>query len=428
MQKATLKSQRNKLQKFLNIVSFCSWIVLIACQPPLTEEDCRKSLQCEQKGLCLLESQKCVIGTADDCKNSRFCYDLGLCSLDKENGRCAAFTEAECRASTQCKTRRRCIASDGLCVEITPGWCRRRMNDEGNPTLCKTLGACAFDSTNQTCNVRNEKDCVASDACHSDGRCSISSGRCAILSDRDCRQSKVCEEEGRCHAANREIAGKTQDTKTCIATSQKDCDLHCKDRKVGCIFDLTLARCLTGPAFCLDSDLCRINGQCSWEKASASCVTRSDQDCKKSRLCSDTDRCKHYKGECVHQKPDPCEEKRSCYTKGQCSTKSGKCLPSEDKDCQASLTCKEAGNCKLSGNTCKPKANPDCIQSKVCKEKGKCTYNAKATNCMIGSPLDCENSTLCQQENRCFFKECEKIDIDRGIQCKIGEGICAKNN
>lgn len=380
--------------------------LLFSCQETLTEDFCKNSESCKRRGNCGLKDNQCVPLKQIHCVNSRFCIDLGLCNF--EEGKCIAKTVDDCRRSTQCKTSRRCIPSDGSCVEITASYCRLKTGSDGKPTSCQSEGACGFDSVNQTCVVKNARDCVQSTLCLQQGFCSVVQGKCGIQEDSDCRKSKRCSDFGECHAQEVTLAGKATGEKICVALSQQDCDQNCKDAKEGCIFVLSRQSCLSGKAHCKDTEQCRTTGQCTWSKDEKKCIVASDDDCENSLACKDAKRCKAYGGQCIGGAPDPCSERADCFQKGLCASKDsnnlGKtCVPFDDADCKASTICKEEGKCTKdsTGTACAAKEDKDCKASMLCKEKGLCSLDSQKGSCLAKTDEDCKRSQVCTNTDLC---------------------------
>lgn len=153
---------------------------------PGSAADCRQSKLCDQ-GRCDLRAGSCVFGSQQDCDKdptwgghslyeastgscapqcakSSVCIDLGKCT--PKDGRCATTSDAECRASTYCKSEGNCHAyvEAGFCGAGTDADCK-------NSEECKSKGNCTLRAGDVHCRPGSDADCRASLACTSSGLC-----------------------------------------------------------------------------------------------------------------------------------------------------------------------------------------------------------------------------------------------------------------
>ena len=99
----------------------------------VTRKHCRRSRGCEVDGACGIRklpkrfrardkiARRCELLKASHCRLTRACSESGLCSLYKQpkKAACIAVTASDCRASSACRTQRRCDVKGGRCVENT---------------------------------------------------------------------------------------------------------------------------------------------------------------------------------------------------------------------------------------------------------------------------------------------------------------------
>ena len=388
------------------------WLLLsmLACSSPApTAESCLKSVDCERKGLCILEAEKCVVGSSADCKKSRFCFELGLCTA--KNGECLAATEQDCRNSSQCERNNRCIASSGECVELSTGYCRIT-----NP-YCKKLGECSLDRKNHVCIAKRDVDCKASEICQSEGKCSLDSdrGRCIVQSDDDCLLF-ACKLKGRCHAI-----GLTQ--KKCVPLNQSDCFQnqvcdHNKQESTRCVYNPEQETCSIPNEFCSSSENleCKSKGECSWSSKFHHCVAQTDKDCQDSDICKNKGACKAYHLECVTAPDQACQDSPFCALHGDCHVKDKKsnlCIPKTQHDCEQSYECWTIGHCQLKGEHCR---TAGC--EIPCQQFGRCELVQSSKDqklvCIARSEQDCRASEACRRWGFCAFDEIKQTCVFSG--------------
>ncbi|MCB9638417.1 MAG: hypothetical protein H6727_05850 [Myxococcales bacterium] len=400
-------------------VLFVGVVAWTACSPIRTDEECKKSEECYQKGRCTAEGTQCVATTDADCRASRFCRNVGECSV--ANGVCIATKDLDCRESIQCKEAKRCIVSAGECVVLNPGYCR---NDTSN-IRCKTHGECSLDSRNNVCSPRTDSDCSNSDVCRVSGFCSVndSSGTCSAKTDADCRRSDACALDGRCNIGLQGSSG------TCIVKTHDDC-IQSKKCKEGedkiCAFDAQGAgKCVNGREYCLAQPACLAEGRCTWDLTSKQCLIKTDDDCKESVLCKLAKRCKFRDGDalgarCVREDDDPCVSTTSCLVEGLCSSSTdNKCAALSNSDCLLSLKCRQEGACIAASGVCAvPSA---CVKDEslnleicpckgaVCTEYGRCSKDGDT--CIPTDDKDCAKSERCRTDGLC---------LKQGSSCSIG--------
>ncbi len=78
---------------------------------------CRQSEGCRKEGRCSLNVDGvCDEGTDEDCRRSTDCSEKGLCRWDGHT--CSALQDTDCAAAQACLKEKRCTARDGQCVYI----------------------------------------------------------------------------------------------------------------------------------------------------------------------------------------------------------------------------------------------------------------------------------------------------------------------
>jgi len=90
------------------------------CLPSSAQESnpCLKQDICISYGRCTPRGGECVAGGDQDCRRSRNCEQYGLCSVG-ELGYCTANTDADCALSRTCKQDGLCTAKNGTCQRET---------------------------------------------------------------------------------------------------------------------------------------------------------------------------------------------------------------------------------------------------------------------------------------------------------------------
>lgn len=214
---------------------------------------------------------------ADRCPDSPECKKEGRCTL--VGNHCQATTQAQCRASTDCKMKGVCRLTrlDGgqraCLVGGTDADCRRT---DG----CRRGGACTAGPDGVGCQPRSVDDCRRSDGCLDDGRCALRRVYCDIGGEEDCRRSRGCKIRGRC----RLVAGGSGESR-CGASVEADCR-----SSLGCLLEgactLDRAKCRVGQGDCKDTDLCRYRGACT--ARAGECVSDGDPPRDMGRRGSDT--------------------------------------------------------------------------------------------------------------------------------------------
>jgi hypothetical protein len=96
------------------------------------------------------------------------------------------------------------------------------------------------------CMAASDEDCLASQVCTSEGRCTARDGACVATADV-CRKSLLCRNSGRC-------------------TLQGD-------------------RCVVGEGDCAQSYLCVKYGECDRSAETGVCAPGSQQDCQRALAC-----------------------------------------------------------------------------------------------------------------------------------------------
>jgi hypothetical protein len=114
---------------------------------------------------------------------------------------------------------------------------------------------------------------------------------------------------------------------------------------------------------------CQVNGTC--EAEGGRCVTKSNEDCAKSKVCKEQARCLAKDGVCSAT-PEDCKKGNSCGTDGKCGVKDGQCAAVSASDCKDSSRCKLEGACSLKDGLCIAASSADCQSSSVCTKAKRC--------------------------------------------------------
>jgi len=214
----------------------------------VNDEDCRKSLVCRERGLCVRQKLRCVATRQRDCRSSRECTKLGACAATK--GKCKPGSREDCADSDRCKIKGLCSYQEHECIartnedcgesqrcvvngecEATNGRCSRPPGVSVRPRQCTEHGRCTRADGGLV--VGSDEDCRRSVACFIHGMCTADSGMCKAATDYDCKKSFYCIEKGRCSL----VQG------GCFATSNNEClrSVACKrDRR--CSFEKSESR------------------------------------------------------------------------------------------------------------------------------------------------------------------------------------------
>jgi hypothetical protein len=84
---------------------------VVSCQ---SDDACRETCNCQQRGLCGREGKSCKATEPEHCLKSDVCRIWGHCTV--REGACVAGRNEDCFASENCKKAGRCTARDGSCV------------------------------------------------------------------------------------------------------------------------------------------------------------------------------------------------------------------------------------------------------------------------------------------------------------------------
>lgn len=85
-----------------------------------------------------------------------------------------------------------------------------------------------------------------------------------------------------------------------------------------------------------------------------------------------------------------------------------------EEECKKSALCTPLGRCQPSGSKCVVGSDSDCEQSTTCKHSGKCTFDKKIEECVVGGNADCLQSEMCKNKysGQCKanveYNRCEK--------------------
>lgn len=206
-----------------------------------------------------------------------------------------AKAAANCHGTEDCDVRGACggdLLTGGGCIVVSAADCRASAK-------CKSDGKCGFDPAfSQKCAALRVHDCQASTGCRKSGRCSPSSdyGRCEVT-DLGCKQTDECASSNKCRYERLSTRQHPLDYEVCslATTSQADwCKQACDN--VGACTHVGTKCIADDPAKCLASGMCTINGSCSLDIESQSCVPASDDDCKSTKGCTDYGECRRVAG------------------------------------------------------------------------------------------------------------------------------------
>jgi len=280
---------------------------------PGTKADCEASEACTNGEKCQLEKEVCVVSD-EFCRFSENCKKLGKCS--RIGNSCLPRFDQDCENAEVCSKEKKCLVNqtETACVKTRAGVCKSPCKRNEDCTGCpKKRGICDQ-------GICSDKKCSESPECKSSGQCSRKAERCIASKSSDC--TKVCKENGHC----------TVDPKTekCIAGSDKDCaqsDL-CKKKRFckvnkdkgvcqldpkckinACKNNDECSSCTSSKNFCLKSlcvtesafckTTCEAKGLCSYDKTKKTCIAKTDEDCKKGKVCKDEGKCTAEKGSCI---------------------------------------------------------------------------------------------------------------------------------
>jgi hypothetical protein len=124
-----------------------------------------------------------------DCAKEERCRTHGVCTTFQEK-ECMVANDADCAKSDACKKDGNCIARLGREGRTCAKSCK--LDKE-----CADSGRCKDDGAG-TCEVGSDADCRASVDCKQSGACANRGAFCMPASDHDCRQSNLCKTGGFC--------------------------------------------------------------------------------------------------------------------------------------------------------------------------------------------------------------------------------------
>lgn len=288
------------------------------------DERCRtKKTACHELGHCtgVVGRRACVAGDDNDCRGARVCATEGQCTA--KDGKCVASDDGSCRGSAACGTYGRCTAALGQCVSSraedcqkskrcsSDCWCghegtactydevcmRKRQNARcATQPVCTRSGKCTGlrSQFGWQCVVGSDADCIRSERCAAEGRCSRSTGGlCTAANDADCAKTVACQQDGRCTASK----GR------CTVGSDTDCARSPACRNAGrCTFDGGHGRgfcALRSDADCQRTVGCAAQGLCTFDSMLDECRAGSDASCAASTECATSGLCQEREGRCV---------------------------------------------------------------------------------------------------------------------------------
>jgi len=132
-----------------------------------------------------------------------------------------------------------------------------------------------------------------------------------------------------------------------------------------------------------------------------------DEDCKRSKLCTEGGLCSALEGACIDLKKDfqvACA--KSCKVNGQCVQQKGKCVALSKYHCNGTGSdtpdpespCQKSGLCTIQGDKCLAASAEDCAKSAVCKHGLQCA--AEGGKC-VATAEQCVKSELCTKQGQC---------------------------
>ena len=248
------------------------------------------------------------------------------------------------------------------------------------------------------------QSCLATDACHREGLCSLVDGRCVATADDGCRVSEACREGGRCRAE----AG------TCVLGTDADCAASAVCRLEGACRAQGGA-CVASASGCAASDGCREGAACAF--VDGRCARPPGFDCRQSPECAGRGRCAHGDEDawrCAPGDDADCRRSENCRVWGTCSAGpwGGECHVGSAVDCRRSLRCLRDGFCSFGHDeggigSCALLGEAQCRASGGCRERGRCTFVVTpewGPTCEARTDADCAASEACKKLGRCRYE------------------------
>jgi hypothetical protein len=393
------------------------------CVP--TKKSCERAEHCKSEGYCTLsprdgEQRYCARATDEDCKQSKLCEDKGKCRL-----RGAHTTTPECVGADEIPTV--CPPSEVL----VSGECRLQ------PTFdCSKTKACAehgfgcqtrvvrartgrkLDQPFAQC-VNGQDYCASTKACSERGQCQTNSRSATealsqiekiyecidehgkvtpwcyrdvedpcLVTESACKKSAQCKEEGRCAAWEHYNECWPEGRGDCARSEACEIYGYCGER-----YRSPMSECSPEhTVHCLQSKRCRDKGLCKFDSKTGTCVEPEDElaktdPCRKTAACERYGRCATdvRSGTCVARWPQDCASSDACTVYGRCSVIDGMCRPTEAAHCQESTTCADGGRCELRHGACQTEAfaaalDAVCSAHELC-EDGTCAAMGTRSGC-----------------------------------------------
>jgi|GEM_PF-1547884 len=394
---------------------------------PLTDNDCKQSQDCTEKGLCKRDGDRCVL---DTCQGTP-CTQYGRCGertfkyFNKLVRMCAPTSKLDCSASQGCRENGACQINNDGCVPLG-------LEDCMKSNRCRQKGACRLKAGK--CQVLEAVDCSKSTDCTEKGLCDRVGTVCGATKFEHCEKSTICSREGKCKLSGNQCitaAAACENTFNCILKGL------CKsDSKSGnCIF----SGC--GPS----SIPCKRAGRCQENKTTQSCEANSNTHCQNSEDCKKHGLCKLSGTNCsLTSCANTCKQWGHCTPRrlSYLGVTQDLCIATSTADCKNSTNCKQFGYCTRQNNTCQIVTDQDCAKTTACKEQGVCRL--KEGKCQVSQALDCENSLECKKLGACDlvgskcgatkFSHCQTSEICyregkcklEGNQCVADSSVCEK--
>ena len=291
------------------------------------------------------------------------------------SSRCTS--EPSCREQGMCGTRTTRAGDRGwACYADSEKSCAESV-------ACKERGECHLDldRDHASCVAKTSKDCLGSERCKKEGACTLSERGTCVASVAGCSRGEACLVHGQCRPRLPFSFGPPPEKEpvasagpSCRAGDDPDCreacidEGACKRTQAGCFAE--------SDAACKASKLCRLDGRCSLDPGTGTCVARAASDCAAADVCrrggEQVRACVRREGDDACADPESsCKREDMCLYRGDCHASQGICV-AEGTDCAASIVCKVRGACGTSGGVCVVLSADDCAQSMECKLYGRC--------------------------------------------------------
>ena len=400
--------------------------------------------QCNQ-GICNLAVFTCerqALSNGTTCNDGAFCTINDSC----QSGSCVGGGSQNCsHLNDQC--------NQGICNESLDQ-CTRQPSNEGNN--CDDGLFCSVDEVCSQGNCSNAtlRDCsdplsCTADSCdESQDRCVNDPSQCECEFDADCNDNNACTQD-RC--VNRQ----------CVLNPGPMEGASCNDGNLCTQTDSCQTGQCTGsnPVVCTAQDQCHSVGTC--EPTTGQCSNPNQPDgttCTDNSLCTENDQCSS--GTCTPGNPVNSDDNNPCTSDScdpilgvQHSNLSDGTSCADNDLCNGAETC-QSGSCtagtplvtddnnSCTSDSCDPilgvqhsnvSDGTSCVDNDLCNGAETC----QSGSCTAGTPLTCNDSNPCTQNNcdaqtGCVFPNelngtsCSDNDLCNGIEACIN-GSCTPN-